>query len=95
MPLMKTATLSVCLSPSLSIDSQALDPEVLPSSVTLNPMQRNVFLSKMLPGMLLRVVPVNSTHPEYDAALPAWLRSRDVLAGEDAAPFRRFEAVGS
>jgi hypothetical protein len=29
-------------------------------------------------------MPVNSTHPEYDAALPAWLRARDVLAGEDA-----------
>ncbi len=27
---------------------------------------------------------VNSTHPEYDAALPAWLRARDVYAGEDA-----------
>ena len=30
------------------------------------------------------VVPVNSTHPDYDATLPAWLRARDVLAGEDA-----------
>jgi hypothetical protein len=29
-------------------------------------------------------MPVNTTHPEYDAALPAWLRARDVLAGEDA-----------
>jgi len=28
-------------------------------------------------------MPVNSTHPEYDAALPAWLRARDVIAGED------------
>lgn len=27
---------------------------------------------------------VNTTHPEYDANLPAWLRARDVLAGEDA-----------
>src|SRR5215471_10572818 len=27
---------------------------------------------------------VNSTHPDYDAALPAWLRARDVVAGEDA-----------
>jgi hypothetical protein len=27
---------------------------------------------------------VNSTHPDYDASLPAWLRARDVLAGEDA-----------
>jgi hypothetical protein len=27
---------------------------------------------------------VNSTHPDYDANLPAWLRARDVLAGEDA-----------
>ena len=31
-----------------------------------------------------RVVPVNSTHPDYDATLPAWVRARDVLAGEDA-----------
>jgi len=30
------------------------------------------------------VVPVNSTHLEYDTSLPAWLRARDVLAGEDA-----------
>ena len=29
-------------------------------------------------------MPVNSTHPDYDGALPAWLRARDVLAGEDA-----------
>src|SRR5512137_2774243 len=29
-------------------------------------------------------MPVNSTHPEYDAALPVWLRARDVFAGEDA-----------
>jgi len=27
---------------------------------------------------------VDSTHPQYDASLPAWLRARDVLAGEDA-----------
>ena len=27
---------------------------------------------------------VNATHPDYDATLPAWLRARDVLAGEDA-----------
>ncbi len=27
---------------------------------------------------------VNTTHPDYDAALPAWLRARDVFAGEDA-----------
>lgn len=25
-----------------------------------------------------------TTHPDYDAFLPAWLRARDVLAGEDA-----------
>ena len=30
------------------------------------------------------VVAVNSTHPDYDASLPAWLRARDVMAGEDA-----------
>ncbi len=29
-------------------------------------------------------MPVNSTHPEYDSALPEWLRARDVIAGEDA-----------
>ena len=29
-------------------------------------------------------MPVNSTHAEYDAALPAWLRARDAIAGEDA-----------
>ena len=29
-------------------------------------------------------MPVNSTHPDYDATLPDWLRARDVLAGEDA-----------
>ena len=29
-------------------------------------------------------MPVNTTHPDYDAMLPAWLRARDVLAGEDA-----------
>src|SRR4051794_11688925 len=29
-------------------------------------------------------MPVNSTHPDYDAALPDWIRARDVLAGEDA-----------
>ena len=29
-------------------------------------------------------MPVNSHHPDYDATLPAWVRARDVLAGEDA-----------
>jgi hypothetical protein len=29
-------------------------------------------------------VPANSTHPDYDASLPSWLRARDVIAGEDA-----------
>jgi hypothetical protein len=29
-------------------------------------------------------MPVNSTHPDYDASLPAWLRARDVFNGEDA-----------
>jgi hypothetical protein len=29
-------------------------------------------------------VPVNSTHPDYDAAAVEWSRARDVLAGEDA-----------
>ena len=29
-------------------------------------------------------MPVQSTHLEYDANLPAWLRARDVIAGEDA-----------
>ena len=32
-------------------------------------------------------MPVNSTHPEYDLNLPAWLRARDVLAGEDAVKY--------
>ena len=29
-------------------------------------------------------MPVNSAHPDYDFALPEWIRARDVLAGEDA-----------
>ena len=29
-------------------------------------------------------MPVNSTHPDYDANLPAWTRARDIIAGEDA-----------
>src|SRR4051812_24553118 len=29
-------------------------------------------------------MPVNSTHPDYAAALPDWLRARDVLSGEDS-----------
>lgn len=29
-------------------------------------------------------MPANSTHPDYDANLAAWLRARDVIAGEDA-----------
>ena len=29
-------------------------------------------------------MPVNSTHPEYDANLPSWLRIRDVLVGDAA-----------
>jgi hypothetical protein len=29
-------------------------------------------------------VPVNATHPEYDASEAAWSRARDVLGGEDA-----------
>jgi len=29
-------------------------------------------------------VPVNSTHPDYDANAADWSRARDVLAGEDA-----------
>ncbi len=29
-------------------------------------------------------MPVNTTHPEYDANLSAWSRARDVIAGEDA-----------
>jgi hypothetical protein len=29
-------------------------------------------------------MPVQSTHPDYDANLTAWLRARDVIAGEDA-----------
>ena len=30
------------------------------------------------------VVPVNSTHADYDAAALEWSRARDVLSGEDA-----------
>ena len=29
-------------------------------------------------------MPVNSTHEEYDAAVPGWIRARDLLAGEAA-----------
>ena len=29
-------------------------------------------------------VPVNSTHPDYDATAAAWLQARDVFAGEEA-----------
>ena len=29
-------------------------------------------------------MPVNSTHPDYDENLAAWLRIRDVLAGDRA-----------
>ena len=29
-------------------------------------------------------MPANTTHPDYDASLPSWLRARDVIAGEDA-----------
>ena len=29
-------------------------------------------------------MPVNSTHPDYDANIVAWQRARDVFAGEDA-----------
>src|SRR5512136_1351329 len=29
-------------------------------------------------------MPVYTTHPDFDAGLGAWLRIRDVLAGEDA-----------
>lgn len=34
--------------------------------------------------LTLTPMPANSTHPDYDAALPSWLRARDVIAGEDA-----------
>ena len=30
-------------------------------------------------------VPVNATHPDYDANAFDWLRARDVLSGDDAA----------
>ena len=29
-------------------------------------------------------MPANSTHLDYDASLPSWLRARDVIAGDDA-----------
>jgi hypothetical protein len=28
-------------------------------------------------------VPANCTHADYDAALPGWIRGRELLAGED------------
>lgn len=31
-----------------------------------------------------QAMPVNGTHADYGAALPVWLRARDLLAGEDA-----------
>jgi hypothetical protein len=34
-------------------------------------------------------VPIDTTHPEYDAALAQWLRARAVLAGEDAVKNQR------
>ena len=33
---------------------------------------------------LCDAMPVNSTHPDYDAAAVDWARARDVLSGEDA-----------
>ena len=33
-------------------------------------------------------MPVNSTHPDYDATIAAWERARDVIAGEDAVKAR-------
>ena len=30
------------------------------------------------------LVPVNNAHADHDAALPGWIRARDLLAGEDA-----------
>jgi hypothetical protein len=29
-------------------------------------------------------IPVNSTHPDYEAAVLDWVRARGVLSGEDA-----------
>ena len=29
-------------------------------------------------------MPANSTHLDYDANLPAWLRARDVIAGDES-----------
>src|SRR2546422_7353593 len=37
-----------------------------------------------LTGAMVSLVPVNSTHIDYDVALPGWVRARDLLAGEDA-----------
>ncbi len=41
-------------------------------------------ISREKPALSFRPMAVNSTHPDYDANLPAWLRARDVFAGEDA-----------
>jgi hypothetical protein len=38
-------------------------------------------------------VPVNSTHSEYDANFPGWLRARDVFAGEDMQARRRRKSI--
>jgi hypothetical protein len=37
-----------------------------------------------IPCVTTAGMPVNSTHPDYDTALPGWTRARDVMAGEDA-----------
>ena len=37
-----------------------------------------------IPLLVWHMMPVNSTHPDYDANLVAWQRARDVIAGEDA-----------
>jgi len=35
-------------------------------------------------GVIVPPMAVNATHPDYNTWLPAWLRARDVLSGEDA-----------
>ena len=33
-------------------------------------------------------MPVNDTHPDYDARLPVWRKCRDVTAGQEAVQAR-------
>ena len=41
-------------------------------------------LTRRVPCSIGSLMPVNSTHPDHDENLDAWLRIRDVLAGDRA-----------